>query len=260
MREKSSERGSRWAGYGRSTEETGHGIWKHPEGRKDFRAKLFSVFIDNLNSKVDVACLWTVFKVFGRIRDVFLSSKFNSRRKGFAFIRFESLEEASRVAKAVEGMHVSGWPIRAKVTESDKGYSTEYGKIDKVCADAYGSHSKVVKFQNKVIYGDLREVEKGKGHWVSKSKPKEYPLYYQNAKLAIGREKDQIVKRVSVEGSSSSSSGSDNKGVTITNVVDLTMDKVIGNQLDDFGVVLENQTSPSPYDSEDCLEENSTEN
>ncbi|KAK3228033.1 hypothetical protein Dsin_007895 [Dipteronia sinensis] len=84
-------------------------------GRVEFRERLFSIFVENLNPKVDLVCLWGVFKSFGRVRDVFLSSKINSKKKCFAFVHFESLEEASKVAKMVNGMHVYGWPIRLKV-------------------------------------------------------------------------------------------------------------------------------------------------
>ncbi|KAK2640632.1 hypothetical protein Ddye_028427 [Dipteronia dyeriana] len=84
---------------------------------KDFRANLFSIFIDNLNPNVDVAFLWSVFKVFGRVRDVFLSSKFSSRKSCYAFNRFDSMEEASKVAKSVDGIHVYGWPIRVNLAE-----------------------------------------------------------------------------------------------------------------------------------------------
>ncbi|KAK3183275.1 hypothetical protein Dsin_030561 [Dipteronia sinensis] len=64
---------------------------------------------------VDSACLWGIFKPHGKLRDVFMSSKTNSRMSVYAFIRFESEEEASRVAKRVDGLHVYGWPIRAKL-------------------------------------------------------------------------------------------------------------------------------------------------
>ncbi|KAK2647647.1 hypothetical protein Ddye_015136 [Dipteronia dyeriana] len=59
--------------------------------------------------------MWGIFKHHGRVRDVFLSAKNKSRVSLFAFIRFASKEEASRVAKRVDGMHIYGWPIRANL-------------------------------------------------------------------------------------------------------------------------------------------------
>ncbi|KAK3230023.1 hypothetical protein Dsin_001904 [Dipteronia sinensis] len=119
MREKVSVR-SPWSfGFGGNgfEDSEGQGVRKHFPGRKDFRENLVSIFIDNVNPKVDVACLWGIFKVFGRVRDVFLSTQKRSRLRFYDFIRFDSLEEASRVAKKVDGMHVYGWPIRAKIAE-----------------------------------------------------------------------------------------------------------------------------------------------
>ncbi|KAK3229124.1 hypothetical protein Dsin_001005 [Dipteronia sinensis] len=88
-------------------------------GGKDFRESLFSIFIGNLNPIVDMAGLWGMFKPFGNEWDVFLSSKKNYRRRCYAFIRFETLEEACKVASKVDGMHIYRWPISAKVAEYD---------------------------------------------------------------------------------------------------------------------------------------------
>ncbi|KAK3199272.1 hypothetical protein Dsin_022687 [Dipteronia sinensis] len=111
MRERVSERNSKTIGHGgkKRAETVGHG------GEKDFRDCLHSIFVDNLNPKVVEVNLWGFFKRYGRVRDVFLSSKNISRRSCFAFIRFESLEEARRVAESVNGKNVIGWTINSKV-------------------------------------------------------------------------------------------------------------------------------------------------
>ena len=96
-----------------------HGVKNRVPVQKDFRKNLCSVFLDNINPQVDVECLWEVFKVFGRVKDVYLSSKKRPRRSLFAFICFDTLEEATKVASTVAGMHVYGWPISAKVAEQD---------------------------------------------------------------------------------------------------------------------------------------------
>ena len=87
---------------------------------------MVSVFVNNINPVVDQAGLWGIFKPFGRIRDIFLSPKSNTRRCCYAFIRFGTLEEASKVASMVDGMHVYGWTISVKVAEYgwDKRRST----------------------------------------------------------------------------------------------------------------------------------------
>ncbi|KAK0606974.1 hypothetical protein LWI29_007160 [Acer saccharum] len=87
---------ARERGFGRQVKEV----------RRDFRDSLFSIFMDNLSLKVDVSGLWGIFKVFGKVRDVFLSSGSNSRKSVFAFIQFATSEEAQKVAKLTNGMHV----------------------------------------------------------------------------------------------------------------------------------------------------------
>ena len=44
------------------------------------------------------------FKPFGKVKDVFLSSKSVSRRSCYAFIRFATLEEACKMSMKVNGM------------------------------------------------------------------------------------------------------------------------------------------------------------
>ncbi|KAK0588949.1 hypothetical protein LWI29_007612 [Acer saccharum] len=88
------------------------------ETRRDFRDSLFSVYIDNINPVVDYEGLWGIFKPFGRIRDIFKSSKSQSRRSCYAFLRFATAKEAQRVVDSVNGMHIYGWPIKAKMADS----------------------------------------------------------------------------------------------------------------------------------------------
>ena len=83
--------------------------------RKDFRASLVSIFVDNLNPIVDLKCLWGIFKAFGLVKDVYLSSKSRNRKSCFAFIRFATMIEAERVVGLTNGMHIYGWSIISKV-------------------------------------------------------------------------------------------------------------------------------------------------
>ncbi|KAI9161714.1 hypothetical protein LWI28_020034 [Acer negundo] len=87
------------------------------ECMRDSRDKFVSVFVDNLNLVVDLVGLWGIFKTFERVRNVFFSGKKNSRCSYYSFIRFETLEEARKVAPIVNGMHVYEWPIIAKVAD-----------------------------------------------------------------------------------------------------------------------------------------------
>ncbi|KAK3228760.1 hypothetical protein Dsin_000641 [Dipteronia sinensis] len=115
MRENSRERVSYSLGQGRNSYPNSFNY----SNKKDFRDGLVSIFIGNINPIVDSLGLWKTFKIFEKVRDVFLSAKRNSNGSCFAFIRFGTLEEAEKVAQKVNGMHVYGWPIEAKLETYD---------------------------------------------------------------------------------------------------------------------------------------------
>ncbi|KAK3225738.1 hypothetical protein Dsin_005600 [Dipteronia sinensis] len=89
---------------------------------KDFREGLVSIFVNNLHSKVDVRCLWDVFKVFCRVRDVYLSTKASVRNGSFAFIRFQTVEEATKVASSMHGMHLYGTEDGRLIVSREGGF------------------------------------------------------------------------------------------------------------------------------------------
>ncbi|KAK2639939.1 hypothetical protein Ddye_027734 [Dipteronia dyeriana] len=77
-----------------------------------------SQWISTSFQEVDQAFLWSLFKVFGRVRDIYLSAATERRKIGYAFVRFGrfgTIEKARRVADKTNVMHVFGWPIRVKV-------------------------------------------------------------------------------------------------------------------------------------------------
>ncbi|KAK2640223.1 hypothetical protein Ddye_028018 [Dipteronia dyeriana] len=81
--------------------------------------------------EVDQAFLWSLFKVFGRVRDIYLSAATERRKIGYAFVRFGTIEKARRVADKTndkEGAieNIDAETVELVVTESlvsevDKG-------------------------------------------------------------------------------------------------------------------------------------------
>ncbi|KAK2642594.1 hypothetical protein Ddye_024357 [Dipteronia dyeriana] len=103
--------------------------------RRDFRENLFTIFLDNLNPKVDHRSLWEIFMKYGMVRDVFISSKKSARSSSFAFVRFESLKEATMVVKQTYGLAVHGWLLRTNVASYDwknRKSSAQSGLVSKV--------------------------------------------------------------------------------------------------------------------------------
>ncbi|KAK4856040.1 hypothetical protein QYF36_013530 [Acer negundo] len=112
MREKVRERGSGVLG-----------------GNKNFRSNLVSIFVDNLNPKVEQNSLWGIFRPFGFVRHLHLSPKSRSRRSCFAFVRFTTKEEVVRFAELTNGMLIYGWPISSKIASLDwSRRSKDYGR------------------------------------------------------------------------------------------------------------------------------------
>ncbi|KAK3169193.1 hypothetical protein Dsin_000183 [Dipteronia sinensis] len=152
MREKVRERGSDFLG----------------QNRFDFRDNLVSIFVDNLHPKADLLCLWGCFKTFGKVRDIHLSAANINRKRCFAFVRFQTLEEASRVAEMTRGMHIYGWPITAKVAmygwKRRKALApnrTEWKKREGTLGEGYSKVKDKEWVQNR---GSLSFVEVVKGN------------------------------------------------------------------------------------------------
>ncbi|KAK3205846.1 hypothetical protein Dsin_019892 [Dipteronia sinensis] len=146
------------------------------QGRlRDFRENLVSIFVDNLNQQVDQPFSWNLFKVFGRVRDIYLSTATVHRKIGYAFVRFGTIEEARRMAEKTNDMHIYGWSIRAKMAQNgwkfrklvNAGGDIRHTKLmedDKMaCMEGClkkgqsGSYADVLKLGSK--FGDLALVD-----------------------------------------------------------------------------------------------------
>ncbi|KAK4854852.1 hypothetical protein QYF36_001875 [Acer negundo] len=97
-------------------------------GDRDFRHNLVSIFVDNLKPCVNQKGLWGIFRDFGLVRDLYLSPKSRERRSCFAFVRFATREEADRVIRQTNRMHVYGWPIISKVASINWNNKRKFSK------------------------------------------------------------------------------------------------------------------------------------
>ncbi|KAK2659171.1 hypothetical protein Ddye_005704 [Dipteronia dyeriana] len=76
-----------------------------------------TIWFTTNNPVIDQKGLWGIF--FGLVIDLYLSPKSKSRRSCYVFVWFATREEAERVAKVSNGMHVYGWTISSKVASLD---------------------------------------------------------------------------------------------------------------------------------------------
>ncbi|XVE77016.1 hypothetical protein DITRI_Ditri13aG0028100 [Diplodiscus trichospermus] len=66
--------------------------WRRGLFEEDWRASLFTVFINNLSRRVSKRALWEVFSIYGRVLDVFIN--FKSRKPAtYAFVRYKTVKE-----------------------------------------------------------------------------------------------------------------------------------------------------------------------
>ncbi|KAK1592204.1 hypothetical protein Q3G72_021197 [Acer saccharum] len=121
---------------------------------KDHRNGLFTIFVDNLHPSVDQRCLWDIFKIFGRVRDIFMSSSQRMRKRNFAFVRFASMEEAEKVSRLSNGMHVYRWPIVVKVAI----YGWDKRRVEKKVQSGRVFGETVKK--TNMVGGDIRKLVK----------------------------------------------------------------------------------------------------
>ncbi|KAI9176445.1 hypothetical protein LWI28_002928 [Acer negundo] len=194
----------------------------------DFRERLFSIYMDNLNPIVDQACLWGMFKTFDRVRIVFLSSRSNSRRSSFAFIQFASLVEASKVARLTDGLRKKGSQVFSRNGESsdnpcfqiqkpqykvgekvvrkftdfqadDRSLSLERKEgEDCVKRREIWEHSRSIMGKRSTLICQFKD--KGKKKFVRKPKVKQVIFFNPRAKLVLEKRKESYVGRVADDG------------------------------------------------------------
>ncbi|MED6186444.1 hypothetical protein PIB30_066752 [Stylosanthes scabra] len=75
----------------------------------EIERRTYSIFVDNLLSHISKRFLFGEFGIHGKVVDVFISRKIRRGKEGvFAFIRFDSKEDAMRAIEVLDGSYISG--------------------------------------------------------------------------------------------------------------------------------------------------------
>ncbi|KAK3223171.1 hypothetical protein Dsin_010196 [Dipteronia sinensis] len=113
--------------------------------------------------------MWSIFKPFGKVRDVFLSNVKRSRSSCYAFVRFGTVEEAMKVVNLTNRMLVYGWPIVSKMAMAgwnDRRTSENKTFSDKERIHMGGSMGRVSNYRNEsfteVLKGDRGKYQQSK--------------------------------------------------------------------------------------------------
>ncbi|XVE84637.1 hypothetical protein DITRI_Ditri17bG0028600 [Diplodiscus trichospermus] len=83
----------------------------------DWRANIYSIFVDNLNRRVSKEALWEAFSEFGRVMIVFISFSVISNRDKettFAFVRYKFRSEMMKAIVDGNNRKIDRWFIRVK--------------------------------------------------------------------------------------------------------------------------------------------------
>ena len=84
-----------------------------PQQIRKFREKSFSICISNLSQQISKNELEAMLWRAGRIVDVFIHiDKRSNSRRGFAFVRFQTLKEAEKAIEPAEGRFWGGREIQ----------------------------------------------------------------------------------------------------------------------------------------------------
>ncbi|XVF70808.1 hypothetical protein PTKIN_Ptkin11bG0191400 [Pterospermum kingtungense] len=94
----------------------------HSSNPTDWRAKLFTVFVDRISKKVSKRFLWRFFKDYGKVVDVFIPKRVlnGNRRFVFAFVRFKQESEFNNAIAKANNRFIDGWHIKVSRENHDK--------------------------------------------------------------------------------------------------------------------------------------------
>ncbi|XVF87131.1 hypothetical protein PTKIN_Ptkin18bG0094900 [Pterospermum kingtungense] len=83
---------------------------------EDWRARVYTIFVDRLSKRVSKKALWVLFDLFGKVVDVFIpkGTRMNRRRTTFAFSRYWSEREMQNAIRMGNNKEVDGWVISVK--------------------------------------------------------------------------------------------------------------------------------------------------
>ncbi|XVE67271.1 hypothetical protein DITRI_Ditri08aG0147200 [Diplodiscus trichospermus] len=78
---------------------------------RDWRASLFTIFVNNLSCRLSKGALWEAFNAYGRVRDVYIhySAKGDRGKKTtFAFVRYKFKSEMFKAIEVGNNRRIDG--------------------------------------------------------------------------------------------------------------------------------------------------------
>ncbi|KAM7266759.1 hypothetical protein ACFE04_008925 [Oxalis oulophora] len=88
---------------------------KQPEQKREMAEPNTNLFISGLNKSTSSEKLRETFSQFGEVVDArVITDRVVGTSKGFGFVRYKTIEEASKAVKGMDGEYLEGWVIFAE--------------------------------------------------------------------------------------------------------------------------------------------------
>ncbi|XVE68439.1 hypothetical protein DITRI_Ditri09bG0068900 [Diplodiscus trichospermus] len=87
----------------------------------DWRANLFSIFVNNMSHRVLKGALCEDFSVYGRVMDIYIHSATKSNKGNeimFAFVKYRFKSKMMKMIEAGNNKRIDGWSIIIIVKEA----------------------------------------------------------------------------------------------------------------------------------------------
>ncbi|KAK8316495.1 hypothetical protein V6Z11_A13G044800 [Gossypium hirsutum] len=79
--------------------------------------KVETIFVQNIPMSIDKRWLWKVFHYYGRVCDIFIPQKKDSRRQRFGFFRFRRAGEARKAIQRLDGRTLRNYRIHVNMAK-----------------------------------------------------------------------------------------------------------------------------------------------
>ena len=71
----------------------------------------FTIFPNEYNEEA----LWKLFQRWGRVLDIFISKKLNTRKQRFGFVRFQGVRDTHVLERKLDSIWIGTWKMRVNI-------------------------------------------------------------------------------------------------------------------------------------------------
>ena len=91
--------------------------WEHKGGT--------SFFFSNFSFDLKESDLWKIFQRWGRVSDVFISSRLNIKKQRFGFVIFKGVQNVKTLENQLNTIWIGSWKLKANKPKYNKVAETK---------------------------------------------------------------------------------------------------------------------------------------